>query len=732
MTIQTAVGWILDVSKGSGSDHIVILIKLQEDGKVVIFKQKLHEYIFYVLPKSCSAGEDLIQQLSRHDQLVKRIFWDEKYIDLLDKNKTKLIGISLANNYSVDKQDFKRLIQILEHDSRVSALYNFELSELMQFIYTQLRIPSTNKVKIEYDGETLLSIAAINDNREIAPPPFSTVYAEISETDDNGSKLVVRCENQTSITIFDGLSDPRFISYLTENNPEILVFCGDHNLLSPPDVPFFKEWSRQKVIVYTHDTVHDTPIVELTEKARFSYLPLRFASKYGMMRLIDSRITYELLQRNYVIPTKKSFSKSHEKIRTLEDIVETDKAGMIISPEIGLHENVAVLDYDNEYANLIINHNISYETLSNKYSKDSEPQRGSSDDNRMALLPSIIKDVLSRRLYLKQLLKKEIESDNLFYSYCQIRLEILKQILVCLYGTSGSVWNRYSNVRIFEEINRLSRQILLKTKDIVQSSGFKLIYADTDAVFLKKKDATKSDYEEIMNKLIKETGLEMTLEFHYKFLVLLYVEADEKMEARKHYYGLTFDRQLITRGIDTRRHDSPTFIKKFQTSLLLTLFDCNSSEEVLKSGYQTALLYITQCIDIIMNGEVQITDLVISKLLRQNIEKYRSLFPHVAAAIRLNISGLIASKGDKIEYVYTDSKHADPLLRIVPAKLMAAEHYDREKYLEMLLDSAEAVLAIFGFSRSLYGFDNSKKSYHWWSELYEQRQRDIESAKSDL
>jgi DNA polymerase elongation subunit (family B) len=181
------------------------------------------------------------------------------------------------------------------------------------------------------------------------------------------------------------------------------------------------------------------------------------------------------------------------------------------------------------------------------------------------------------------------------------------------------------------------RQILLETKDIVQSYGFELIYADTDAVFLKKKDATKNDYEEIMNKLIKATGLDMTLEFHYKFLVSLHVEADEKSEARKHYYGLTNDNRLITHGIDTRRHDSPTFIKQFQTSLLLTLFDCNNSEEVLKTGYETAVLYVTQSIDMIMNGEVQITDLIISKLLRQNIEKYRSLFLHVAAAIRLNI-----------------------------------------------------------------------------------------------
>ena len=243
-----------------------------------------------------------------------------------------------------------------------------------------------------------------------------------------------------------------------------------------------------------------------------------------------------------------------------------------------------------------------------------------------------------------------------------------------------------------------------------------MVYADTDAVFLKRENATKSVYENIMNELIRETGLDMTLEFHYKFLVLLYIEADDKMEARKHYYGLTYDNQLITRGIDTRRHDSPTFIKEFQRTLVSKLFDCNNYEEVLTNGYQNALLYITHSIDKLMNGEIQITDLVISKLLRQNIEKYKRLFPHVAAAIRLNISGVIADRGDNIQYVYTDSNHADPLQRITPAKLISSEEYDREKYLEMLLDSAEAVLSVFGFNRSLFGFDR-KKAYHWWNEI---------------
>ena len=61
-------------------------------------------------------------------------------------------------------------------------------------------------------------------------------------------------------------------------------------------------------------------------------------------------------------------------MRTVENIVENDKGGMIISPQIGLHENVAVLDYENEYANLIVNHNLSYETVTSSIYQVKEKQ----------------------------------------------------------------------------------------------------------------------------------------------------------------------------------------------------------------------------------------------------------------------------------------------------------------------------------------------------------------------
>ena len=723
MAIQTAVGWLLDVIHDYATNNINLLIKIQ-DGKVISFNQRLREHLFYILPKSYHTGQDLYQQLSRNDQLIKRIFWDEKYIDLQDKAKTSLIGISLDSN---SQEKFKILIQKLGRDSRVKLLYNIDLSNVMQFIYTQLKIPQTSKVKIEYDDddpERLLSISKLDDSQEISIPPFSIVYIEAlndTTSNKNGLNLSIKTNKKASTTLsVNSLSDPALISYISQNDPDIIVLCGDYDFHNYKD---FTELFKQKVIIRTHNAMYDIDLLELVEKSRFSYLPLRLASKYGMMRLIDSRISFELLQREFVIPPRiKTVSKHHEQVRTLENIVKLDKAGMIISPEIGLHENVAVLDFNDEYANIITRNNISYENISSDNSAENK--------HAPAILPSIVQELVAKRVYLKQLLKTQ-QSNSFSYSHCEARLDVLKQILVCVYGTSGSIWNKYSNVQVFEEINKLAREILLKTKDIVQRAGFELIYADTDAVFLKKKEATRRDFEKIMDELISETGLQMTLEFHYKYLVLLYIEADEKMEARKHYYGLTHDDKLITRGIDTRRHDSPAFIKQFQTTLLSKLLSCNNYEEVLTTGYQNALLYITQSIDKLMNGEVQITDLVISKLLRQNIEKYRSLFPHVVAAIRLNVSGVVTNRGDTIQYVHSNSHHTDPLQRITPARLIASENYDKEKYLEMLLDSAEAVLSVFGFNRSLFGFDK-KKNHHWWNEIYQQRERDIQSAKTEL
>jgi DNA polymerase elongation subunit (family B) len=152
-----------------------------------------------------------------------------------------------------------------------------------------------------------------------------------------------------------------------------------------------------------------------------------------------------------------------------------------------------------------------------------------------------------------------------------------------------------------------------------------------------------------------------------------------------------------------------------------------------EKGYENALLSVTKAMDKIMLGGEDISqdDLVVSKQLGQEITKYRSLFPHVSAAIQLSNEERHPSKGDTIKYIYTDSQHKNPLCRVASIGSNNASeetpHYDKEKYKEMILDAAETVLGYFGFDRTLYGDKKnvSKRKRQWYQEMRQERERDI-------
>ena len=595
----------------------------------------------------------------------------------------------------------------------------------------------------------MIQISKINDKEHVSTPPFSILYFEIHTAssfynignDQNPVREIsVRYRQELEI-LFEGSEESiitDFCKYVQAKDPDILICINSHferkNILFERmnalglDLPLGRDGSssnrtkriRGRVYLSNDFIRKELDLAGLIERGRFSFLPLGQASRYGINRLIDSRNCYELIQMGFVFPG--SFQYEHEPIRTIEEIITKDKGGMIFSPQIGLHENVVVLDYENEYANLILRHNLSYET-----------EKETIVQNEKGLLPTIIEKVLDRRMLFKNLQKKfAINTDE--WDLCEQRSLALKGILVCLYGTTGSLSNRLANVTAFEEINRLSREVLIKTKDIVQAHGFKLVYADTDSVFLKKNGASLKDFECVKNTLTRETGLPMSLEHNYKFLVLLPLEADHRMEALKHYFGITHAGELIARGIEIRRHDSPNLIKGFQTELLYTMFDCNDLAEVFSKGYENALLLVTRTIDKVMTGEIEMQDLVVPKLLRQDIDKYRNLFPHVSAAILLREAGKSLARGDNVQYVYTDAQHKNPFCRVTPLGLMKQgeqeeQKYDKEKYREMLLDAAETILGYFGFDRTAFGDPVKKRNRKWWYVLREERHRDIENER---
>jgi len=243
---------------------------------------------------------------------------------------------------------------------------------------------------------------------------------------------------------------------------------------------------------------------------------------------------------------------------------------------------------------------------------------------------------------------------------------------------------------------------MIKTKGIAEQMGFEVVYADCDSIFVKKRGATKEGYEKLAKEISEQTGLPIALDHHYKFLIFLPLQADPSgiMEAQKRYFGITYDGEVVARGIELRRRDTPNFIKDFQLKLIRTLFGCEDAEQVRAEGYEKALQVVAEAVADLMKGEVQPEDLVVSKTIKKPIVCYKSTFPHVAAAIQLASRGVNVNPGEKVNFIYTDADHHNPLCRVTPYDPVDRRiSIDGEKYRALILDAAETILSTFGFTR---------------------------------
>jgi DNA polymerase elongation subunit (family B) len=707
------VGWIYDIY--IQGEQATIWIRA-ENGKVL---KLMDDYFpnFYLLPKSEDDGKALCHLLQDSSH-VRNIDLEEKYIMLNEERKKKLFRITVDNGRS-----YKKLLAKVKPMPQVKALYNIDLLHVQQYVSTKLKVAPTSKVELQYDNERYLhSIRLIDDSGEIAPPPFTILLFNIQtnpsvwpphphhnpiiglEVKYEEEEQTLHGDEQDVLNDFSSnvrAYDPDFlvcpnpdntVDYLFERvrKLQLNIQLGredvDLQRLSKP-LPY---WFPGRVVLNLR-YFNTFGIAGLVERSRFGLLPPGLASKWTANRTIESRNCYELLRRGYVIPKNEGY---YAYIRTLKEVADRDRGSLILTPQIGVvHENVAELDFESQYPNLIVKDGLSYETVT--------PSGVIQQDD--SLLPFVTKHFLKRRLWFKRLRKKFVRASQ-EWRWCEQRQLALKMILVCLYGTSGCCWNRFGNVLCFEEINQRSRQALVKIKDIVQKRGFDVVYADTDSIFIKKENTTKREYEKLATRISQHIDLPLALAHHYKFLLLLPLEMDPSghMEAQKRYFGLLMSGELLARGIEIRRHDCPRFIKAFQIQLIKTLFDVETAEDVNQIGYRKALNYVSKAIDKLVDRKVSIDELVISKILRKSLSEYKLMAPHVSAAINRAHMGKTVRKGDVIDFVVVNAGHRVPLRRVAPFETYNSNFYDWQKYREMVFDAAETVLSTFGFSREKY------------------------------
>jgi DNA polymerase elongation subunit (family B) len=715
-------GWLLDVY--INSENAVLWFKL-ENGQTLRLTD-LYRPNFYVETKENTQTENLANIIHGHPNIL-HASTENKFTSINKKQKIRVLHIYIdyPKNFGKVLNDIKKL-------RLTKAFYNIGLLHVQRYLF-QKNVAPTNKVKIKYDKKfRLRSLQVLKGDWEIKPPPFTSLIFDMEIKNnpftpdvnkDPVSKIIIFNEGMNLHEVFEGtegkilsklakqikLEDPDFL--ILPDAASTLEYILERVRILKLNLQFGREktniFKLTKLIPYALKgricldlhTFLQIGIAGVTERSRFTVAPSGLSAKWPAGKTIDSRQCFEALNRDILIPQNRSNFKY---LTTAKNIIFKDKGGLILSPKTGLHENVGELDYESMYPQIIIKHNVSYETVT----------PSSTEKHKKGFLGEFTEKVLKRRFYFKHL-KKKYNKKSQEYLWCEHRQLALKGILVCIYGYSGCFANRFSNVATYEEVNRVARHILVKTLNIALSKGFKIIYGDSDSIFIKKKNAKKQDYENLRNTIQKETDLRITLDRHYKFLVLLPKEADPDIEATKRYFGKLMSGDLHYRGIELRRHDYPVFLKQFQKKLLEILFDAKDAELVKREQYQKAYNYVTETCNKVARGKIAWKKLIVSKVLRKPVKEYKSALPHVIAALQLIQKGKKVKTGEVIDFLYVNTAHINPFRRVVPAAILNSNYhyYDKKKYSEMVLDVAETVLNVFGFNRKQLRASLSFKNY---------------------
>jgi DNA polymerase elongation subunit (family B) len=695
------VGWVLDVYVG---DRCAVLWVKLDCGEAVRLTDS-YRPDFYVELKDGFRPEDVAETILLHPR-VHRVKAEEKYTSILNREKSKVIHI-----FTSDTPSLRAVKGDLEKLNVVKSWFNVDLYHFQRYLFSKAFAP-TSKVEVEWDEQGKLRDATVlDDSDEIGPPPFSTMLFEVNIQSgkltpdvkhDPVRRIALRYGDGEVDTLEGDEADvlTGFSSRIRALDPDFLVAKDCEETLryiferarilgvslqlgretkgySPREVRV-----RGRAIADLGDFL-EYGVAGICELSRFTLAPPSFSAKWPAGKTIDARQCYEALRKDILVPKRRGFPRF---VMTAGEIDSKDKGGLLFSPVVGLHENVAELDFESTFPNIIIRHNISYETVTPT----------SVDKARQGFLGEVVKTVLDRRLRYKHLRKKYPRKSE-GYVWCDQRQKALKSVLVCIYGFSGCFANRFNNVAAYNEINAISRRVLVQAVNICMAGGFEVLYGNVDSLFVKRLDATRDDYEELAKTIQRETGLSITVDNHYRFIVFLRQETHPDVEAMNHFFGKLSDGGFNCRGIELRRRDCPTFLKMFQKRLIEILFDADDSGEVVGKRVIEAEAFARKTYSQVVRGDVDAEELTISKRVHREVSAYRSMFPHVVAARQLAMRGKRIEEYSSVNFVYMNAKHSNPFRRVIPSIMVRDGHnyYDRKKYGKLVLDVADTILKPF-------------------------------------
>ncbi|MCB4757538.1 MAG: hypothetical protein LHV69_11005, partial [Elusimicrobia bacterium] len=438
-------------------------------------------------------------------------------------------------------------------------------------------------------------------------------------------------------------------------------------------------------------TVGHTDLDGLFEVARVAKIPLQRAARCTIGTALSS-IQHEWAIRNdFLIPIDKGQT---EDFRSADELIASDRGGLVYEPEIGWHEDLIEFDFESMYPEIMIRHNVSPEAVNCACCPDNKvPEIGHHLCRQKGMMPAVLGPLVEKRRQYKKLITVGHPNSASF----KRRREAFKWMLVTSFGYLGFRNARFGKIEAHECVNAFSREALLRAKEVAEARGFHFVHAIVDSLWLKKPGVMAEEIETLRLKIEEATGLPLGFEGRYRWIRFCPSRTNERVGVPNRYYGAFTTGETKARGIELRRHDAPLFIKRLQEELLRVMAQARNVKElsVLRAAIEGI---IDDYRDRLKAGKFSPAELAIHTRLTRKPSAYVHDTLSALAAKKLAASGVRLHPGDMIAYVVAEEHDKVKDWRVTPLALIEdAFEYDL-KFYGRLLDRAIDITPFFPLS----------------------------------
>ena len=344
---------------------------------------------------------------------------------------------------------------------------------------------------------------------------------------------------------------------------------------------------------------------------------------------LDIMYLNKLRKKNMVAPSNFNFNRG-----------ESISGGYVIEPTRGFYEDVFVLDFKSLYPSIIMSFNIDPFSFNEEFNGEIKAPNGASFDKEKGILPELI-----FRLYEQRDIAKKEKDDIKSYA--------IKTTMNSFYGAMASSKSRFYNDKVGGAITAFAQHIMKKAQKFVEDLGYKVIYGDTDSIFVQINDITdisldkkkKAGFklEKELNEYFKSWVNDEFNQENYLTIELEKLYSKFFIASKKRYVGydeVTSKTKFV--GMEAIRGDWTPLAKGFQIELVNQVFSNKNNEEIKK--------FILDYVDKLNKSKFDNLLIYTKKITKPLVEYTKITPPHVKAAREIE-----DFKGRVVKYVMTET-----------------------------------------------------------------------------